>query len=123
MKINFLFLAQQQTGAGGGSAPIAGGAIHPTSSLNSGAGSVPHGVGASGIGHHSSTATNHLSSLLWTKTQQLPEELFRQVCVQASNLLLINLLHSLKCANIAYRKWCEFFVSLSSKLFMVTIFR
>lgn len=43
------------------------------------AGSASHGIGTSGIGHLGAPGANHSSSLLWTKTQQLPEELFRQL--------------------------------------------
>ena len=77
-----MFLAQQHTGTAGGSVPIGGGVVHPTSSNNPVAASVPHGVGTGSIAHHSGSAVNHSSSLLWTKTQQLPEEVFRQVSGQ-----------------------------------------
>ena len=79
-KLIIFILAQQHSGSSGSNVPIAGGgAVHPTSSLNPVAGSGSHGIGPGGIGHHSAPGSNHSSSLLWTKTQQLPEELFRQV--------------------------------------------
>ena len=78
---NIFILAQQHSGSSGSNVPIAGGGVgHQASSLNPVAGSASHGIGAGGIGHHSGSGSNHSSSLLWAKTQQLPEELFRQVC-------------------------------------------
>ena len=79
-------LAQQHSGSSGSNVPIGGGGVgHQASSLNPVAGSASHGIGAGGIGHHSGSGSNHSSSLLWAKTQQLPEELFRQVCKYFSN--------------------------------------
>ena len=74
-----MILGQQHTGTTGNSVPIGGGLVHPTASHNPVAGSASHGVGTSGIGLHGAPGANHSSSLLWTKTQQLPEEIFRQV--------------------------------------------
>ena len=59
--------------------PIGGAVVHPTASHNPVPGSTSHGIGTSSIGHHGAPGSNHSSSLLWTKTQQLPEEIFRQV--------------------------------------------
>ena len=66
-------------GSSGGNVPIGGGGVHPAASHNPVAPSGSHGIGPSSIGHHGGPGSNHSSSLLWTKTQQLPEEVFRQV--------------------------------------------
>ena len=88
-------LAQQHSGSSGSNVPIAGGGVgHQASSLNPVAGSASHGIGAGGISHHSASGSNHSSSLLWAKTQQLPEELFRQVCKYFINAHLIGKLQN-----------------------------
>ena len=73
-------LAQQHSGSSGSNVPIVSGGVgHQASSLNPAGVSVSHSIGGGGIGHLSGPGSNHSSSLLWAKTQQLPEELFRQV--------------------------------------------
>ena len=69
--LNHLKAQQQAPAAGGGSTPNMSAAVHPATPLN------PVAT-AGGIGHHGVSTGNH--SLLWAKTQQLPEEVFRQVC-------------------------------------------
>ena len=81
---NYIFktfiLAQQHSGSSGSNVPIGSGGVgHQASSLNPAGVSASHGIGGGGIGHLSAPGSNHSSSLLWAKTQQLPEELFRQV--------------------------------------------
>ena len=73
------FIVAQHTGTGASNVPIGtGGVTHPAATNNPAAASGSHGISSGGIGHHGAPAANHSSSLLWTKTQQLPEDLFRQ---------------------------------------------
>ena len=81
---HLLLIVAQHTGTGAGNVPIGtGGVTHPAATNNPAAASGSHGISSSGIGHHGAPAANHSSSLLWTKTQQLPEDLFRQASVNA----------------------------------------
>ena len=80
LKPCYLFsIVAQHTGTSTGNVPIGtGGVTHTAATNNPAAASGSHGISSSGIGHHGAPAANHSSSLLWTKTQQLPEDLFRQ---------------------------------------------
>ena len=84
---------------------------HPAATNNPAAASGSHGISSGGIGHHGAPAANHSSSLLWTKTQQLPEDLFRQasgnaIIPQITKILHNNDIYILVIASFLFWQFC-----------------